>query len=164
MLLSSQQDTQIRSLKKISLAAQEEIVLSVGGNAVRITAEGIRTLGNTTVYGPFATTAQNSSPVDLAGLPGPASLFGEQFRLRGPQGKEWANMPVGIRTSAGQWAQGSDRNGASPPLHAGQQQQAQAEVLWHDWAKPQPAATPSTSTSTSTSTTNPPSINAGDPK
>ncbi|NWK78165.1 hypothetical protein HWX34_09530 [Aquitalea sp. LB_tupeE] len=142
-------------MQRISLAAQEEIVLSVGGNAVRITAEGISTLGKTTVFGPFATMAQSRQPVDVAGLPGPVGLFGEQFRLRGPQRKEWHNLPVGIHTSASQWAQGSDRNGASPPLHAGQQQQAQAAVLWHDWGKPQAPATPTE--------TNQPTTKPGDP-
>jgi type VI secretion system secreted protein VgrG len=68
LLLSSRQDTQIRSLQKISLAAQEEIVLSVGGNAVRITAEGIRTLGKTTVYGAICHHGASSSR-STTGLP-----------------------------------------------------------------------------------------------
>jgi hypothetical protein len=68
LLLSSRQDTQIRSLQKISLAAQEEIVLSVGGNAVRITAEGIRTLGKTTVYGAICHHGASRQP-RTTGLP-----------------------------------------------------------------------------------------------
>jgi uncharacterized protein (DUF2345 family) len=155
LLLSSRQDTQIRSLQKISLAAQEEIVLSVGGNAVRITAEGIRTLGKTTVYGAICHHGASSQPLDDR----PArsvGLFGEQFRLRGPQRKEWHNLPVGIHISASQWAQGSDRNGASPPLHAGQQQQAQAAVLWHDWGKLQAPASATQTPETAISTPPPP--------
>jgi len=98
LLLSSQQDTQIRSLKKISLAAQEEIVLSVGGNAVRITAEGIRTLGNTTVYGPFSTTSKQQLQVGLPDFPVSQVKTPLQLQLQqGPEGGAgWARMPYTV--------------------------------------------------------------------
>ena len=136
LLLSSQKDTQIRSLKKISLAAQEEIVLTVGGNALRITADGVSTYGKTTVYGPLSVTGLSGSPRDLAALPGPVGLFNQQFRLRNPQGFEWKGLPLTINTPAGNWVQASDKQGGSHALHDNEQAEVEAELLWMTWEEP----------------------------
>jgi type VI secretion system secreted protein VgrG len=97
VLLSSRQDTQIRSLQKISLAAQEEIVLSVGGNAVRITAEGIRTLGKTTVYGAFSVTGKQQLNVGLPDFPVSQVKAPLQLQQQGPEGGAgWARMPYTV--------------------------------------------------------------------
>jgi len=119
LLLSSQQDTQIRSLKKISLAAQEEIVLSVGGNAVRITAEGIRTLGNTTVYGPFATTAKQQLNVGLPDFPVSQVKAPLPFVLaQSPfgQSSEWAGMPYTLKAGSATVQQGLMSEAMQLPL------------------------------------------------
>ena len=98
LLLSSRQDTQIRSLQKISLAAQEEIVLSVGGNAVRITAQGISTLGKTTVYGGFSVTGKQQLSVGLPDFPVSQVKAPLQLQLQqGPEGGAgWARMPYTV--------------------------------------------------------------------
>ena len=64
LLLSAKQDMQLRSLQKISLGAQQEIVLSVGGNGLRITPDGVFIHGKTTVYGQIIGTGPQPLNLD----------------------------------------------------------------------------------------------------
>ncbi|WP_159877384.1 type VI secretion system Vgr family protein [Aquitalea denitrificans] len=119
VLLSSRQDTQIRSMQKISLAAQEEIVLSVGGNALRITAEGISTLGKTTVYGGFSVTSKQQLSVGLPDFPVSQVKAPLPFVLaQSPFGQtsEWAGMPYTLKAGAATVQQGLMSDAMQLPL------------------------------------------------